>query len=83
MNSSLIDLLIHLKESVYSNSLIGLISIVDPELKFNSPMNKEFLRYCKEGSSEFHFDDIESQLSLVRIQEEIPFSEGNICFFFF
>ncbi|XP_014665687.1 PREDICTED: protein C12orf4-like [Priapulus caudatus] len=51
--------------SLYSNSLSGLILLVDNRLSSYTGIKRDFARVCEE-STEFHFPDLESQFEAIR-----------------
>ncbi|XP_015791258.1 protein C12orf4 homolog [Tetranychus urticae] len=53
--------------SLYSNSLSGLILLVDNRINSYTGIKKEFSEKCLQ-STDFHFPDIEEQLSTIRLK---------------
>jgi len=55
--------------SLYSNSLSGLVLLVDNRISSYTGIKREFARVCQR-STEFHFPEIDDQLETVREQAE-------------
>lgn len=53
------------ENSIYSNSLKGIVILVDSHLKYSSKVNREFLTLCNIGP-EIHFESIDTQLEEIK-----------------